>query len=96
MTRGLEISSYAFALGRKANVEMGTLFDIPSFAWLDAHEEQTTSFYFSLQRVNGNGQAGGAADGKAAPLELVRQDSDGDNDLFTCSAQDAMKPIVLY
>ena len=51
LTRGLEISSYAFALGRKANVEMGALFDTPTFEWLDAYETKSTKFHLSIQAL---------------------------------------------
>ena len=49
LTRGLEFSSYAFPLGREKNVELGKIFETPCFEWLDAHEEKSTVFYFSLQ-----------------------------------------------
>ena len=28
---------------------MGKLFDTPTFEWLDANEERSTTFYYSLQ-----------------------------------------------
>lgn len=28
---------------------MGTLFDTPTFEWMDAHEQTSTTFYYSLQ-----------------------------------------------
>lgn len=38
LVRGLEFGSYALATSRKANVEMGKLFDQSCFEWLDAKE----------------------------------------------------------
>jgi len=90
LTRGLEISSYAFALGRKANVEMGALFDTPTFEWLDAHEEKTTRFYISLQ------QTSASAGPKAEPIELSFRPAaaEGQNDAFECAAP-GMEPVLL-
>jgi hypothetical protein len=70
--RGLEFGSYALALGRQKNVEMGTLFGTPTFEWLDAHEMKTTHFFVSLQALEGVGGAGGggAADRPASALEM--------------------------
>lgn len=48
LARGLEFSSYAFALGRQWNVEKGKLLDTPAFQWLDAHETTTTVFTVGL------------------------------------------------
>ena len=48
LTRGLEFTSYAFALGRRKNVELGTLLETPTFDWLDAHETRTTRFAVAL------------------------------------------------
>jgi hypothetical protein len=47
----MEFGSYALATSRKANVEMGSLFETPTFEWLDAHESKETKFYISLQKV---------------------------------------------
>ena len=111
LTRGLEISSYAFALGRKANVEMGTLFDTPTYAWLDAHEEQSTCFYFSLQQVSASALTP-QSESSAEPLELAPRDSDGGGTSketavaaqdevrppteLACTVPGAMQPIVLW
>jgi hypothetical protein len=48
LTRGLEFTSYAFALGRRQNVEMGTLLETPTHAWLDANETRSTRFVVAL------------------------------------------------
>lgn len=72
LTRGMEFGSYALAMGRRWNVEKGTLLDTPTFEWLDAFEEKSTDFWISLQAV-GNADASGAvkleptADGLAGP-----------------------------
>merc|ERR1711924_459385 len=52
LTRGLEFSSYAYALGRQRNVEIGKLFDTPAFEWLDAHEEKTTTFFIEYKATD--------------------------------------------
>ncbi len=54
LVRGLEFSSYAFPLSRRRNVEMGRLFDVPCFEWLDAGEERTATFWMGLIRVSGD------------------------------------------
>jgi len=48
LTRGLEFSSYAFALSRKENVELGQLLETPCYTWLDAYEERTSTFAMTL------------------------------------------------
>lgn len=48
LTRGMEISSYAFASSRQGNVRLAELFDTPAFQWLDAHETRTTEFTMGL------------------------------------------------
>ena len=60
LCRGLEISSYAFATGRRENVERGKLLDTPTFEWLDADETKATTWYMSLQ--------GGTPSGTGAAL----------------------------
>jgi hypothetical protein len=40
-------------MGRRWNIEQGTLFDTPTFEWLDAYETKTTSFHLSLQALEG-------------------------------------------
>ena len=55
IVRGLEFGSYALALGRQRNVEIGTLFGTSTYEWLDAHETKETSFYMSVQRVSTSG-----------------------------------------
>lgn len=49
LTRGLEFSSYAFPTCRRENVKMGSLFDTPTFQWLDAHETRTTTFFVEFK-----------------------------------------------
>lgn len=95
LTRGLELSSYAFPTGRPANVGMGTLFDTPTFEWLDAHEEKVTSYYISLQ-TGAPTEAPGAAQ-KAEPIEMrfVPAGADGENAAFECSAP-GMERVVLH
>ena len=48
LTRGMEFSSYAFALSRKENVELGKLLETPCYTWLDAYEQRTTRFALCL------------------------------------------------
>eukprot|EP01048_Picozoa_sp_COSAG05_P003223 COSAG05_NODE_145_length_16478_cov_15.287197_16_plen_122_part_00 len=71
LCRGLEFSSYAFATGRRQNVAMGSLLDTPTFTWLDAYEEKSTSFYISLQPTQFN-DVDAVADLGRAPIELQR------------------------
>ena len=52
LTRGLEFSSYAFALSRQTNVDIGRLFDTPAFQWLDAHATRTTRYEFGLHAMD--------------------------------------------
>lgn len=59
LTRGLEFSSYAFARGRRWNVEKGALLDTPAFQWLDAKETRSTTFYIGV--FSGDGDASDAA-----------------------------------
>ena len=51
LCRGLEFGSYALAMSRKWNVEKGTLFDTPTFEWLDAYETKSTKFHLSIQAL---------------------------------------------
>lgn len=51
LCRGLEFGSYALAMSRRWCVETGTLFDIPTFEWLDAYETKTTTFRLSIQAI---------------------------------------------
>lgn len=51
LTRGLEFSSYAFALGRRSNVALGKVLDTPAFQWLDAHEEFTTTWFMKYEET---------------------------------------------
>jgi hypothetical protein len=48
LTRGMEFSSYPFALSRRDNVAIGELLGVPAFQWLDAHETRTTEFTMGL------------------------------------------------
>lgn len=72
LTRGMEFGSYALAMGRRWNVEKGTLLDTPTFEWLDAFEEKSTDFWISLQAVGNAGTSGAVkleatSDGLAGP-----------------------------
>lgn len=58
LCRGLEVSSYAFATSKKENVERGSMFDVPCFEWLDGNESKSTTFYLSLQVVDGPAKTG--------------------------------------
>lgn len=49
LTRGMEFSSFPFALTREYNVGLGELLDTPSFAWLDAYEERQYTFSYTIQ-----------------------------------------------
>ena len=51
LTRGLELSTYAYPTGREDMVKLGTLFDTPTFEWLDAFEEKKVAYYISMQSV---------------------------------------------
>merc|ERR1712216_763760 len=51
LTRGLEFSSYALAIGRRANVALGSLLDTPTFQWLDAHEECTATWFMKYEET---------------------------------------------
>ena len=53
--RGLEFGSYALALGRQRNVEIGNMFDTRTYEWLDASETKETNFFMSLQRTSAAG-----------------------------------------
>lgn len=65
LARGLEFSSYAFARGRKDNVERGkSLLDTPAHEWLDAYEKRETVFHVGL--------FGSETGGDGTPVELVR------------------------
>ena len=48
LTRGLEFSSYAYAISRRKNVKIGELLDTPCFEWLDAFETKETTFELAL------------------------------------------------
>ena len=48
LTRGLEFSSYAYAISRRKNVEFGELLETPCFEWLDAFETKETTFEMAL------------------------------------------------
>ena len=52
LCRGLEFGSYAMPLGRKWNVEQGTMFDTPTFEWLDAYEVKSTTFWLTMWSNN--------------------------------------------
>ena len=51
LSRGMEFSSYAFALSRRENVQIGELLNTPTFRWLDAYETHTTTFYMGLESL---------------------------------------------
>ncbi len=48
LTRGLEFSSYTFALSRKENVELSERLETPCFTWLDAYEARTSTFALTV------------------------------------------------
>jgi len=49
LTRGLEFTSFPFALSREYNVGLGELLDTPCFTWLDAYEELQYTFSYTIQ-----------------------------------------------
>ena len=81
--RGLEFSSYAFPTGREANVEMGKLFDTPTFEWLDAHQTKSTCFYMSVQATDKD---------LCVPIDMTLQETDSAPALVA----DHLVPIVLF
>lgn len=52
VARGLEFGSYAFATSRRENVNRSTMFDTPTFSWLDAYETRSTQFVVALTPVD--------------------------------------------
>ena len=74
VVRGLEFGSYALATSRRDNVQRGTsLFGVPAFAWLDAHEVSETTFWITLQGAYSAGADGTEAGQKGGegPIQLV-------------------------
>jgi hypothetical protein len=51
VTRGLELSSYAYPTSRSENVKNGSMLETPCFEWLDGAATKTTTFYYTLQRT---------------------------------------------
>eukprot|EP01046_Picozoa_sp_COSAG06_P021702 COSAG06_NODE_1643_length_8827_cov_1.799496_3_plen_75_part_00 len=47
----IRAGSYALAMSRRWCVERGTLFDTPTFEWLDAYETKATTFRLSIQAL---------------------------------------------